>query len=557
MISVKMKEDLQILYPDKWEETLAAIGRLVKENAITRKSVPLSEEDSILITYGDTIRSAHDVPLAVLSRFLERHGKAFSAVHILPFYPFSSDDGFAVVDPTAVDPDLGGWDDIENIARSHDLMFDAVINHISKSSRWFRGFSQGEDAFAAFFIEERADADYSQVVRPRSTPLFHEYETVAGKKRLWTTFSVDQLDLNYQNPCVLLRVLDILIRYAKKKARFLRLDAVGFLWKETKHPCIHHENTHRLIRIMRSVLDLAVPGTFLVSETNVPHEENITYFGENADEAHLVYQFALPPLVLHAYHKHNADILHDWSASLEKVPLNKNTAFLNFLASHDGIGLRPVEGWLTDDDIDSLVAHIRQKGGLVSYRSAPGGQRTAYELNIDYFDALCEEEDTFDQGIRKFLGAHAVLLAMRGVPAVYLHSFLASGGNRALADSTGIPRRINRQKLDMETLEADLASSSSRRRVVLDNMKSLLAIRRRIDAFHPDAPQTEKWYDSRVFSFVREGKTTRVAVLVNLARKEVRLDTDLCGFDLFSGLCCERTVNLQPYGYMWLQLDND
>ncbi len=552
-----MKKDLQALYPEAWKEISDAIDRLVGKHACPKKAAPLSEEDAILVTYGDTIRSPREFPLATLARFLEEHGGSFSTVHLLPIHPYTSDDGFAVVDFTAVNPKLGGWDDIARLAASHDLMLDAVINHVSEASRWFRGFLRGEEAFSDFFIEEEEGTDYSRIVRPRATPLFHEYATPSGKKRLWTTFSADQPDLNYQNPRVLLRILDILISFAKRGARFLRLDAVGFLWKAPPHPSIHHENTHRLIRIMRRVLERTVPGTFLVAETNVPHKENITYFGKNADEAHLVYQFALPPLILHAYHARCADTLHEWSVSLTKDPPGGNAAFLNFLASHDGIGLRPVEGLLPAKDIEALVTMTREKGGLISYRSTPGGGRAPYELNIDFFDALREEKEDPSRAVEKFLGAHAILLGMRGVPAIYIHSFLASGGDADSARRTGIPRRINRQTLAWEGLERDLADPASRRRLVSDALKKLLDIRSRTDAFHPSALQTGKHYDSRVFSFVREGESTRLLVLVNVSNETVRLETDFSGIDLLSGASCGKSMHLPPYGSMWVQAGGD
>ncbi|MGE5139339.1 MAG: sugar phosphorylase, partial [Rudaea sp.] len=485
---------------------------------------PLDERDVLLITYGDQVREPGVPPLRSLSRFLDEWTEGLlSGVHLLPFYPYSSDDGFAVMDYYAVDPALGGWEDIASIRQHRDLMFDAVLNHVSSRNRWFQAYLHGDPAFEDWFIAVEVKADLSRVIRPRTLPLITPFQTAGGERRLWTTFSADQVDLNYQNPRVLLRMLDVLLFYAGHGARFLRLDAIGFLWKETGTTCLHLDQTHTVIQLFRESLDRAAPSVKLITETNVPHADNITYFGNGSNEAQLVYNFALPPLVLHSLLTGSAEKLSRWAASLT-WPSDRAT-FLNFLASHDGIGLNPARGILEVQEIDALVAAVRERGGLVSLRSNSDGTASPYELNINYLDALSDEpgeNGSSRYDLDRFITAHAILLALRGVPAIYFHSLFGSRGDLQAARESGQPRRINRAKLLRADLEAELVPLS-RRWLILQRLARLLRARRAHPAFHPNASQHILDIDPRIFALQRTSPDSRDRVLClhNVSSREV------------------------------------
>jgi sucrose phosphorylase len=347
------------------------------------------EGDAILITYGDQFRAPGEAPLRTLADFARRHlGGLISTIHILPFYPYSSDDGFSVVDYRAVDPALGSWNDVRRIGQDFRLMFDAVINHVSAGSAWFQAFLRGDPAYRDYFIVVAGGPDLSQVVRPRALPLLSRFATPTGEQAVWTTFSDDQMDLNYANPDVLLEISDLLLDYAARGAEFIRLDAIAYLWKEIGSPCIHLPQTHRVIQLWRAMFDAVAPHVMLITETNVPHVENISYFGDGANEAQLVYNFALPPLALDAFHTGSARVLSAWAGSLS-LPSDRVT-FFNFLASHDGIGLNPARGILPEAAIEALVARAVAHGGQVSYKHNADGTQSPYELNVNYFDALSD-----------------------------------------------------------------------------------------------------------------------------------------------------------------------
>lgn len=479
-----------------------------------------TQRDVLLITYADQVRNGSESPLSTLAEFCARHLKGtISGVHLLPFYPWSSDDGFAVKDFCAVEPSYGTWEDIARLGANLDLMFDAVINHVSAQGEWFQRFLANDPRYVDFFITVGGSSDLSQVVRPRALPLLTEFAATSGPRKVWTTFSADQVDLNFKNPAVLLAALEALLFYVSRGARFIRLDAIAFLWKEIDTACLHLPQTHRIIQLLRAVLDAVAPHVLLITETNVPHSDNISYFGDGTNEAQLVYNFALPPLVLHALQTGNAEKLTRWAQSLE-LPSDRVT-FFNFLASHDGIGLNPARGILSDAEIDALVRHTLEHGGFISYKDMPDGTRWPYEMNINYLDALSNPAagEPVELAARKFLTAHAIMLSLRGVPGIYFHSMFGSRGDRPGAEASGIPRRINREKLDRVRLEVELNETGSLRGCVWSGLKELLRIRCAHIAFHPQAVQRVLATDGGVFAVCRIGpeKNERVICLHNVS----------------------------------------
>ncbi|QTN01374.1 sugar phosphorylase [Sediminibacillus dalangtanensis] len=565
-----MEEKLQFIYEQQDAAYLLTnIQRLMGEYESTIPSQSrnrdfVSEKDTILITYGDTIKEDGKAPLQSLHEFLNDHVKeTLTGVHVLPFYPFSSDDGFSVIDYFAVDPKLGSWEDVESLSDDYELMFDAVINHISAKSEWFQEYLKGNPAYQDFFIEADPEADYSKVTRPRALPLLTKFETANGSKYIWTTFSEDQIDLNYKNPELVLKIIELLLFYISKGAKLIRLDAIGFLWKEMGTSCIHLDQTHEMIQLFRNIVDTIAPDTILITETNVPHKDNISYFGNGFNEARMVYQFPLPPLTLHTFLTGDASHLADWASSLEET--TEETTYFNFLASHDGIGVRPVEGILTDGEVEAMIDSVHAHGGYVSYKDNGDGTKSPYELNINYFDALSHPEDPQDRKVKRFAAAQSVLLSVTGVPGIYIHSMLGSRNYQEGVKETGRYRSINREKLDRGKLEQELADPASVRSQVLENMKQLIRIRTAERAFHPNSPQEVLKLNKHVFSIVRTNKDSpeeKVFVLINVSDnpQSLSLDSDSqTAHDLISGKTYvsgsgKLSVTLQPYQVAWLKV---
>jgi sucrose phosphorylase len=489
----RVLERLQFLYGDGATDILERIDKLVAQRPIDRQtdqSAPLWDEKTIiLITYGDQVRNGDTPALVTLLDFLSAHSlqDVLDSVHLLPIFPYSSDDGFSVIDYRQIRPDLGSWQDVSQLGAFFNLALDFVLNHCSRKNDWFEGYLRGESPYDTFFIEVDPAVDLSMVTRPRTNPLLTPVETSRGTRHVWTTFSADQIDLNLASPDLLLEVLDILLLYVQHGARIIRLDAIGFLWKQIGTSCMHLPQTHQIVKLMRDLLDEVAPGTILLTETNVPHKENISYFGDG-DEARAVYQFSLAPLLLDAYLTEDATSLHDWLAELEYP--GSGMTFFNFTASHDGIGVRPLEGLVPQERFDALVTSVPQRGGLVSWRETADGAKSPYELNIAYFSALDSPAGlSAELHVRKFLSSQALVLALRGIPGVYFHSLVGTENDTEGVARTGKNRSINRRKFDAKELNDRLESTDSKQRAVFEGYRRLLGIRRLQPAFHPDGPQ--------------------------------------------------------------------
>ncbi len=532
----------------------------------------LDQRDVILITYGDQVQAEREKPLATLAKFSEKYlSEIVSAIHILPFYPYSSDDGFSVIDYTRVDPQLGTWEDISAIRQKFRLMFDLVINHVSSRSAWFRAFLQGDEKFTDYFIVVEGQPDLSSVIRPRTLPLLTTFKTQSGEKQVWTTFSDDQIDLNFSNPVVLLEMLRVLLIYIEHGAEFVRLDAIAYLWKEIGTSCIHLPQTHRIVKLLRSFLDIYAPQVRLITETNVPHQDNLSYFGSGTDETQLVYNFALPPLVLHTFLSESARTLSNWVKSLH-LP-SKQVTFLNFLASHDGIGITPCKGLVPDADYHALVERVIAHGGNVSYKNNPDGSRSPYELNISYFDALSNpnSQEPLEIAVARFLAAHAIMLCLVGVPGIYFHSLFGSRSWFAGVGQSGRFRTINRQKLSLQHLEAELEDDHSIRWRVFTGLSKLLGIRRLHPAFAPHGKQHLLDYGDGCFALLRISMDQGESILclhnvrAEMAQLEIQPEhfwnySDPHLVDLISGQDFQNTNNLiltlHPYQVRWIGLAN-
>lgn len=469
------------------------------------KGIPLEQHTSILITYADSLIGEPGYPtLPLLQSFLHEYvGPVISTVHLLPFFPSSSDDGFSVIDPTAVDPVLGGWEDIHALQNEYLLMVDFVANHLSRENKWIQGSLENDPLYKDFIIELHGDEDLSSVFRPRALPLL----TKIGEKLVWTTFSSDQVDVNYHNPQVLLQMTEILLHYLAHGASVVRLDAVAFLWKELGTRCIHHPKTHAIIQFFSQIMSSLLPCSLLVTETNVPHKENISYFGNGYNEATMVYNFSLPPLVFHTFLSGDATALTSWAQTLT-LPSNEVT-FFNFLASHDGIGLMPVQGLLSKAEIEAMAVHAKKQGGYISRRSESDGSTSPYELNINYFSALSNitEGEPESLAIKRFIAASAIMIFFKGVPGIYIHSLIGSINWSEAPSLSMHPRKINRQKIGLQALKKELSDPHNRRSIVLKGMLSLLEIRKNTAALSPLADQEIiDTSNSGCFAFLR---TTR------------------------------------------------
>ena len=532
-----------------------------------------TEEDIILITYGDIVREDGVSPLTTLSKFCGSYlNQTINTLHILPFFPYSSDKGFSIVNFETVDPRLGSWENIEDLEVRYKLMFDGVINHVSSKSRWFQEFLKENPHYKNFFISYRSygeltSLERSIIFRPRTSDILTKYHTINGSRYVWSTFSKDQIDLNYKNPYVLIRVLEILLLYVRKGADIIRLDAVTFLWANPGTSCANLEETHTIIKIFRDVLEFVAPHVSIITETNIPHKDNISYFGNGYDEAQMIYNFALPPMVLHTFYTKDSTKLSQWAKDLK--PASKLTTFFNFLDSHDGIGLMAVKGILTHEDVKFIIKNAKEHGGFISYKTDKYGIQIPYEINITWFSALNKEDndESIDFQVKRFIASRAIALVLQGVPGIYLHGFLGTKNNATAVIDAKTKREINRTVIDYNMLITALNDPHTLMSKISHRLNSIIAIRKSQIAFHPNSDQNILISRPEVFTVLRvsEDKMQNVLSLINISEKRVLVMVTMKSINIFKrewrDLISKEAfifnhekieITLEPYDVKWL-----
>ena len=533
-----------------------------------------TEEDVILITYGDLLHGKEHSPLATLAKFCHTYLQGtINTLHILPFFPYSSDKGFAIIDFETVDPNLGSWQDIEDLENHYQLMFDGVINHVSSKCRWFQEFLNDNPNYQDFFTAFASPDDLTPeerklIFRPRTCDILTEFTGISGAKYVWTTFSHDQIDLNFKNPNVLMCVIEILLLYVRHGADIIRLDAVTYLWDQPGTPGIHLEQTHEIVKLFRDILNVVAPGVALITETNVPHEENISYFGNGHDEAQMVYNFALPPLVLHAFYMEDATILSRWAQDIKT--LSNTTTFFNFLDSHDGIGVMGAKNILPQKDMDFIIRKAKERGGYISNKTGQDGAEEPYEINITWYSALNQEdadEDTAFQ-VKRFIASRSIALVFQGVPGIYLHSLLGTRNDIEGVLETGSKRAINRTIIDYQAITQALKDPLSKISLINQELGKLITIRTKKRAFHPNADQHVLLLSPKIFTVLKISpeRDQHILTLTNVTSKACDIDIPISELSATETHWCDIVtgkewivkdqklhITMDPYDVIWLE----
>jgi glucosylglycerate phosphorylase len=550
----QIHQRLEFLYPeypgllDKLKEMMDNYSNnpiIMRKKVKYGDSPKLTQKDIFLITYGDSIRQKKEKSLKTLYRFLKKHVKnSITGVHLLPIFPYSSDYGFSIIDFKKVNSELGDWKDVKKIGSDYKLMIDLVINHVSSESEWFKKFLAGDKKYSNYFISFDKVVNTSTVFRPRTHPLLTKYKTKEGVKYVWTTFSEDQIDLNFRCPELFLDIVDILLFYLSQGVEAIRLDAIGFIWKELGTSCIHLKQTHEFVKLMRNICEYVAPYSIIITETNVPFKENISYFGEG-DEAHMVYQFSLPPLVLDAMLRSDTRYLQELFIKISDLP--DYSLFFNFLASHDGIGVLAGKEVLSVYEFNSLLNEVKKHKGLIGYKSTINGDKSPYELNINYLDAINNPNKKDKNDISRFLASQSVILSCKGVPGIYIHSLLGSRNYYKGVKIDKNNRTINREKLNYNILDKQLLNKNSFRKKVFEGYKKLIFERQKNKSFEPYTKECLIQSDKRLLIFKRDN----ITVVINFSDQKVPYSALLGMEDLLSKAKFDGIV--KPYGVYFIK----
>ena len=500
-------------------EIIHLINNFNEKNPKKKKSI--SEKTTLVICYGDSVYSEKKKSIRVFQSFFQKKLKNyFNTIHFLPFYPSSSDSGFAVKDHYKVDNKLGNWLDIKSISKSTNVMADMVINHSSARGLWFKNFLKKKEPGKDYFLTVDNKFDTSKVIRPRDHTLLKKIKIFNQSDYLWRTFSPDQIDLNFRNPSVLIQFIKIMIHLINNGVTIFRLDAIAYLWKENGTKCINLKQTHEIIKLLRNIINLLNIQTTIITETNLPENENLSYFGKN-DEANWIYNFSLPPLLIHAFLFENSSYLNKWSKNL---PNTKNdNCYLNFIASHDGIGIRPTEGLLNKKTLDNFLNRLKKNGSKFSYRKVQNKAKKVYEANITVFDAL-KKSDYDIQGkfyLERYISSHAIMISFEGIPAIYFNSIFGTSNDEAKYIITGNNRDVNRYRWNFKNITNKLKNNKSKQNIFYQNICNLLNIRRKQKAFHPNALRINLNFGRKVYAFKRVSidKKQTILCITNLSSK--------------------------------------
>ena len=533
-----------------------------------------TEKDLILITYGDVLQGGEESPLVTLHKIVNTYNAgALNTLHILPFFPYSSDRGFSIKDFSSVDPRLGTWEDIRNISSQYQLMFDGVLNHASAESKPFKEFLNGHQFYQNFFISYNSPDDLtsdqrSKIFRPRTSDILTKFQTIDGPRYVWTTFSADQIDFNFRNPAVLMRVIDGLLFYVRQGANMLRLDAVTFIWAEPGTECVHLPETHEIVKLLRDVMNAVAPGVALITETNVPHEDNISYFGNGHDEAHMVYNFALPPMVLHTFYREDTTEITRWVQTL-KNPSNTAT-FFNMLDTHDGVGLMGVKGILPQEYIDFIVQSAKERGALISYKMTANRTEEPYEINTTWWSAINGDDGDEDLAfqVKRYCASRSIPLVIQGVPAAYVHGLLGTPNDHRLAKKTGVNRDVNRGTVNIGSLAEAFKDPQSKNSLLRKYNTGLRLIHIKQRAYHPHGDQRVLMISPSVFSVFRtspEGNQ-HILAMTNVTNNSCEIEIppaelgveetrwfDLVNKKEWQAKNKKLSITFEPYDVIWLK----
>jgi len=528
----------------------------------------ISEKSLLLISYGDNLKNKNEVPLKTLKNFFEKNLKNFFEIlHVLPFYPSSSDGGFSVTDHKNVNKDLGTWHDIRSLSNHTSIMADLILNHSSIKGKWFNSFIKEKEDHKNFFFTIDDNFDFSKVIRPRDHKLIQIYNYKKKNNKLWCTFSHDQIDLNFKDPLVLIEFIEIVLLLLSKGVTTFRLDAVAFIWKKNGTSCVNLPETHEIIKLLRLIVNYINPHALIVTETNLPRKENLSYFGNN-DEANWIYNFPLPPLILYTFLFEDSSKISGWSKSMP--PAQINNAYLNFIASHDGIGMRPAEGILDNIILDKLFKRVKKNGGKFSFRKVESKNKV-YEANITLFDAL--KRTDFDKdgifAVERYIAAHSILLALEGVPAIYFNSLFGTSNDQNAFIKTGIKRNINRFKWDFSDLSKKLKNKNSLENIIYSKILKIISLRQKQIAFHPNATQYTLTLGNKLFGVWRQSidRSQNIFAITNISSvvrelklSKINLFENQLWFDLLKpdeSLNNLKILKLKPFQTVWISNKKD
>jgi len=620
-------------------------------------------KDYVLISYPDSIidSTGEKKPLQALKKFLSR--TRMGMVHILPFYPWDADRGFSVENYGKVDPASGSWQDIDQINKDVDIMFDFVKNHASINNRliqdalihrhlpeddplYKRSYDDHKDYVIAYTHEQSMDLErkgaFSNVVRPRNHELLTEYhiikvvycdgkikkamvkaflgqylkwkyrvvkkknnkmdiiiegssegkrsdiavkimpeeEILLGGGKVWTTFSREevegieetrQVDLNYRNPNVFAEAVIIALAYLERGAAVLRLDAIGYLWKEIGSTCIHEKKTHRIIQAMQAILKEAAPGVITVAEVNEPQEEAFKYIGDNdRPGTDMAYQFVHFPLAVYSILTGDAGYYRRWIDTIIEYGAKQ---FVLVYGSHDGMGLKPIMNILPKNELARMeIMLISKYGAKPNKARLSNNEEITYEICATPWNLINNpnvKEDIALQ-IKRYITVAMLGMAHRALRAFYINSYIGAPNFAGFLDEN---RTINRERFEEDMLFSELDDPESHKGIIMQILNTIIGKCTHQAAFDPAGPaiRTLETNNNAIIAEVLEtpdhSDEEKIVQLINVSDQKASISLpigrELKGkrlFEVFSGKGKTYEIeegilkiDLEPYDVLWIK----
>lgn len=518
------EKEAKKIYPEL-EKIVIKYLKKIKKGKKKYQNEYFSEKDVILIVYGDNIKNKKEPTLKTLSGFLGKIKKYINIVHIIGLFLYSSDRGFSIIDFKKINPRFGKFSHLKKIEKNFKLLIDFVCNHISSKSDWYKKFAKGDKEYQNFFIcfDKLPEKEKIECVfRPRTTPLLVKRNLAIGRKWLWRTFCHDQIDLNYQNPKVLLKMIDVFLFYVERGAKLIRLDAIGYIWKKLGTTCFLTKESHVFIQLLRNILDIVSPDTLLIAEVNIGIKENLTYLGKKEKEAQLIYNFTLAPLVLYSFYKENTKKLINSLNLFDFTSKSKN--IINILDCHDGISVVGAKDVLSQKEIKFLEKEILKRNGKINYKKEKN-KKTPYEFNITWWSAIEEKKESEILNIKKYIASRGIQFSLKGIPAIYFLGLFGIENCISCYEKTKKTRDINRKRFTENKIKKFLLEQKMKENKVFYEILRLLKYRNKEKAFHPAGEQIPLFLNKKLFSIIRisPNKKEKILVIINISRDNIKI----------------------------------
>jgi glycosidase len=627
----KLENLLMFIWPDhdptalqaQFFEIIAEAHKRVPAEKTT-ESTGWSEQQLVLICYGDHLwsRDPNLTPLQALGAFCRQHFSepefAHLTLHLLPIYqsPYK-DGGFDVADPFAVNPKMGTWADVRAIRQHFQVALDFVANHLSTASAWFTRYMQDDPLYQDFFIGFDDEATVRrlerevlpQIYRPRPHNPFIPVTKPDGATRwVYMTFSDHQADVNYQNPFVFLKMMEVLLFYILQGVSLIRLDAIPYLWKEWGTSCAHHPKTHALLSLFRLAVDMVNPAVKLLAESMEPLADSLRYLSTTEQaKAHIAYNFVPCGLIPYTLLTEDASVFQRNLQQFRPPGAEVDWAVVCGV-THDGSSLNPCrapqsivgEAVLQEEQINTIARYYTASGDQeIATRSALAPEHP-HHIRADFrqhfsaihreqprfvnykaitdedgqrqqivYEAISTYASLFRQNPDQIIAALAMALGLPGIPFTYFTLPFAVLNDYTAYLETGNPRELNRGRVLLEDLLQDLTDQGTLAHQVFCRYKQLLRLRASHPAFHPHGsliPITTT--NAAILSFLRISvdRTQQIMIVQNVSSRIQNVTIHLHNHVLNTTVACVDIISeksfpvkaqtlalrLEPFALLWL-----